>query len=225
MTYVISNPHGCYDQFVTLLEQIRFGKDDAMFVLGDIVDYGSETMNLLCDLTFRENIWPVAGERDRIACRMLSGFDKMLRDGGAPDADYIKEMTEWVQNGGQVTLDAFRELDADMKEGVLDYLADLPAYETVNAGGRDWLLVHSGVRGYKAGRDLDDYDPEDFCADDADRKVEGMTVICGHLPTTEHFDGMGEIYEGDGYYAIDCGAGRGGRLGCLCLDNGAKYYV
>lgn len=225
MTYVIANPHGCYDQFVSLLEEIKFSKDDVMFVLGDMVDYGNETMDLLCDLTFRENIWPVAGERDRLAYRMLSGFDKMLKEGGAPDADYIRDMTDWAGNGGQTTLDAFRGLDEDMKEGVLEYLADLPSYETVNVGGREWLLVHSGIAGYTPGKDLDSYDDEAFFADEGERNVSGMTVVCGHLPTTEHFDGKGEIYEGEGYYAIDCGAGRGGRLGCLCLDNGAKYYI
>lgn len=225
MTYVISNPHGCYDQFVTLLETIKFGKDDVMFVLGDVVDYGPETMDLLCDLTYRENIWPVAGEHDRRAYRMLLGFDKMLKEGGTPDADYIAEMSEWVANGGQVTLNAFRELDEDMKEGVLDYLFELPPYETVTVGDKEYLLVRSGIAGYKPGRDLDDYDEEDFFADDGARKIEGATVICGHLPTTEFFDGMGEIFEGDGFIAVDCGAARGGRLACLCLDNGEKYYV
>ena len=38
MTYVISNPHGSYIQFVRLLEVINFSKDDVMFVLGDIVE-------------------------------------------------------------------------------------------------------------------------------------------------------------------------------------------
>ena len=37
MTYVISNPHGSYTQFVRLLEVINFSKDDVMFVLGDEV--------------------------------------------------------------------------------------------------------------------------------------------------------------------------------------------
>ena len=35
----------------------------------------------------------------------------------------------------------------------------------------------------------------------------------------------GKIYKGDGFVAIDCGAGRGGKLACLCLDNGEEYYV
>ena len=91
MTYVIANPHGSYTQFVRLLEVINFKKDDVMFVLGDIVDYGSEPIDLLCDLSFRENIWAISGEHDRLAFRMLKGFDDMLKNGGTPDAEYISE--------------------------------------------------------------------------------------------------------------------------------------
>ena len=127
MTYVISNPHGSYTQFVRLLEVINFSKDDVMFVLGDIVDYGSEPMDLLCDLSFRENIWAISGEHDRRAYRMLKGFDDMLKNGGTPDANYIAEMTEWMATGGKSTLDTFRTLDNEMREGVLEYLEELPA--------------------------------------------------------------------------------------------------
>ncbi|MGM9641864.1 MAG: metallophosphoesterase [Eubacteriales bacterium] len=225
MTYVIANPHGSYTQFVKLLEDINFGKDDVMFVLGDIVDYGSEPMDLLCDLSFRENIWAISGEHDRLAYRMLKGFDDMLKNGNSPDADYIAEMTEWVQNGGKTTLDTFRALENDMREGVLEYLEELPAYEIIDVGGKEWLLVHSSIEGFNADVDFEEYDPDAFCADNGMRNIEGYTVVCGHLPTTENFASDGKIYHGDGFVAVDCGVARGGRLACLCLDNGEEYYV
>lgn len=225
MTYVIANPHGSYTQFVKLLEDINFTKDDVMFVLGDIVDYGSEPMDLLCDLSFRENIWAISGEHDRIAHRMLKGFEDMLKNGGSPDADYISEMTKWMQNGGKPTLDTFRALENDMREGILEYLEELPAYEIIDAGGKEWLLVHSSIENFDADIDLEDYDAEAFSADNGTRKIEGYTLVCGHLPTTDNFSSDGKIYHGDGFVALDCGAGRGGRLACLCLDNGEEYYV
>lgn len=225
MTYVIANPHGAYTQFVRLLEVINFGKDDVMFVLGDIVDYGDEPMDLLCDLTFRENIWAISGEHDRLAYRMLKGFDDMLKNGGTPDADYIAEMTDWMTKGGKPTLDSFRALDNDMKEGILEYLEDLPAYEMMSAGGKEWLLVHSSVDNYDADTDFEDYEPDDFSADTGVRKIDGYTIVCGHLPTTDNFACDGKIHKGDGFVALDCGAGRGGKLACFCLDNGEEYYV
>ena len=72
---------------------------------------------------------------------------------------------------------------------------------------------------------FEDYEPDDFSADECLRKIDGYTVVCGHLPTTENYSCDGKIFKGDGFVAIDCGAGRGGKLACFCLDNGEEYYV
>jgi serine/threonine protein phosphatase 1 len=226
MTYVVSNIHGCYADFTALLKEINFSKNDVMFVLGDIVDIGDDPIELVCDLSMRENVWPVAGEHDKLAAEMLEGFSEMLKEGKTPDADFIAKMQKWVAMGGQRTLDGFRELDEDMREGVIDYLADMAPYETLHVGGKDYVLVHSGIKGYEADKELEDYDWADFCAEDADVCAVGdATMIVGHAPTTENFSCNGDIYRGDGFIAIDCGAARGGRLACLCLDNGEEYYV
>ncbi len=226
MTYVVSNIHGCYAEFTTLLNEINFTKDDVMFVLGDIVDIGADPIPLLCDLSLRENVWAVAGEHDKLAAEMLEGFSEMLKNGGTPEAEFISKMQNWIAMGGQRTLDGFRELDDDMREGVIEYLADMAPYETLHVGGRDYVLVHSGIRGYSEGKALDDYDWDDFCADGADTCAVGAaTMIVGHAPTTENFSCNGDIYRGEGFIAVDCGAARGGRLACLCLDNGEEYYV
>ena len=136
MTYVVSNLHGCYQKYKELLKTIRFKDTDIMYVLGDIVDYGDEPMELIADMSMRYNVYPVVGEHDYTAIRMLQGFDRMLKGGSEPDPDYIAEMTEWASHGGKVTLDSFRALDDEMREGVIDYLSDLALYEEVNAGGR-----------------------------------------------------------------------------------------
>ena len=81
MTYVVSNIHGCYADFTALLKEINFSKNDVMFVLGDIVDIGDAPIELVCDLSVRENVWPVAGEHDKLAAEMLEGFSEMLKEG------------------------------------------------------------------------------------------------------------------------------------------------
>ena len=138
MTYVMSCLNGCYSDFLRMLEKISFGKKDVMFLLGDISDTGDEPMELLCDLSCRENIWPVAGDRDAATAKMLSGFSRMLESGETPDSTFIAEMNSWAASGGRVALDAFRALDADMKEGVLDYLSDMAQYDTVLVGFPIW---------------------------------------------------------------------------------------
>ena len=103
MTYAVANLHGNYQKYSELLQLIKFNNDrDILYVLGDIVDYGSESMELIGDMSIRLNVYPMAGEHDYKAVKMLSGFEKMLKSGATPDADYVAEMTEWVKDGGFV---------------------------------------------------------------------------------------------------------------------------
>lgn len=225
MTFVMSNIHGCYTQFVRMLELINFKKSDALFILGDMVGYGDESLDLINDLSVRDNVWTIAGEEDRRAYRILARFDELLRSGEAPDDEYREAAMKWASAGGQKIMLDFGRRPAEEREGILEYLGDLPGFDTANVCGRDFLLVHSGISGYRAGRDLYDYDETAFCADDGLEQYPGMTVVCGHRPTTEFYDKSGKIYEGKGFIAVDCGAARGGCLGCLCLDNMEKTYV
>lgn len=38
MIYVMSDIHGCYDKYQTMLEVIKFTADDTLYVLGDVPD-------------------------------------------------------------------------------------------------------------------------------------------------------------------------------------------
>ena len=223
MVYAISNIHGNYTKFKEMLDKIAFSDNDIMYVLGDIVDFGDETMEVVCDLSVRMNVYPVMGEHDAMAYKMLSGFDDMVKKGGTPDADFISEMQTWSKDGGDKTMAAFRALDPDMKEGVLDYLADMPCYEVAEAGGVKFLLVHAGIAGFEKGKALDNYEPEDFYTEALDMNKDYFNRTCivvGHTPTAD-----GKITRKGKNIAIDCGAANGGPLACLCLDNGKEYYI
>jgi serine/threonine protein phosphatase 1 len=227
MTYVTANIHGCYTKFMELLRLIKFKDKDVLYVLGDIVDYGDEPMELICDISMRYNVYAVAGEHDLTAARMLTGFEKMLKKGKSPDKAYIAEMNAWVSDGGKATLDGYRALDAEMKEGVIDYLSDMSLYENIKVNGREYILVHAGLGSLESGN-ADPKLAEMFSAPLDFNKVyfKGKTVIAGHVPT-DKIPGAapGKIYRTEGCIAVDCGAARGGRIGCLRLDDGAEFYV
>ena len=229
MIYVVSDLHGSFDKFKRLLKEIRFNDNDVMYVLGDIVDYGEEPIELLCDLSMRYNVIPIVGDHDLRALRLLGELDKMLRGESTPDPEVIAEMTGWIQDGGQKTMEGFKALDDDMKEGVIEYLEDMSLYEEVEAGGRKYLLVHAGIADFDGGTPLEDYMPEDFISQPADverQLIDGVTMIVGHVPTYEIQGAQkGKIYHGEGAVAIDCGAAFGEPLACLCLDNGKEYYI
>lgn len=228
MTYAVANLHGCFSKFKKLLKQINFNDNDVMYVLGDIVDYGEEPIELLCDLSMRYNVIPILGECDFRAFEMLTELDKML-GGASPDPEVIGKMTEWIQEGGAKTMEGFKALDEDMKEGVLEYLEDMSLYEEVEVRGKKYLLVHAGIADYSAESDLDDYMPEDFIYESVDpdyQLIDGVTLVVGHKPTYE-IEGAerGKIYHGEGSIFLDCGAAYDEPLGCICLETGKEYYI
>ena len=223
MTYVMANLHGEYQRFQDLLSKIRFRDTDILYILGDIVDYGSESMELIADLSVRTNVYSIAGEHDFLAARMLTELDKMLREGSAPDPEIMAEMAAWMQDGGEKTITAFRALDEEQREGVLDYLCDLALFEEAEVKGESYLMVHAGIADYKAGSDIEDYLPEEFFTETPDPEyplVEDTTLIVGHAPTKS-----GKIERGEGTIYLHCGVEDGGKLACLCLETQREYYA
>ena len=228
MTYVVSNIHGDYESFQELLKVINFKDSDLMYILGDIVDYGEGTMDLINDISMRYNVYSIVGEHDFLALRMLSGFSKMLENGERPSAEFITDMTKWSADGGAVTLASFRELDEESREGVIDYLSDMALYEEIEVRGQEYVLVHAGIRNFTPDIDLDSLEPDDFFGEALDltkKHYDDKIIIVGHNPTTSDNGGEDRIFYGNNSIDIDCGVGRGGRLGCLCLENKKEFYV
>lgn len=229
MTYVVSDLHGSLDRYNELLDTIGFSDKDVLYVIGDICDYGEDPMGLLCDMSMRANVLPIVGDRDYKAVKMLHAYEKFMKEGGEPDPMFVSEMNEWVKDGGATTLAGFRELDDDMKEGVLDYLADMALYEEITVKDETYLLVHAGIKDFSEELALDACDPETFITEPLDLEreyFEDKQIIVGHVPVDQIPDAdPGMIYYGAGSIAIDCGAAFGGKLACLCLDNGKEYYI
>lgn len=222
MTYVVANMHGAMEKYTALLEKIGFSDRDILYVLGDTADYGEDAVALLTELSMCENVYSVAGEHDYKALRMLGGFDRMLKDGSSPSPEFAAEMMAWAADGGQPTLEGFRALDADMREGLLDYLSEATLFEEVEAGGKEFVLCHGGIAGFDAEKSLEDYEPEDFFAETPAGAAffPDRTLIVGHTPTRS-----GRIEREAGVIRIDCGVKDGGALGCLCLETGEEFYV
>ena len=232
MTYVLSNLHGYFDEFQRMLQTISFHADrDILYILGDLVDYGPQPMELINDLSVRLNVYAIAGEHDYTAARMLTEFEQMQSGKKAPSPDFMQEMSDWIHDGGQTTMEGYRALDADGREGVLDYLTDLALYEEVTVKGHTYLLLHAGIVDFYPDmtvEDLEDLGPEDFFTEALDPNApyfDNVTLIVGHTPTAELKGGDNHILRGKGSIFMDCGLGRGGRLGCLRLEDGEEFYV
>ena len=59
MIYVMSDLHGCFEEYKRMLEKIDFKESDTLYILGDIVDRGSQSIQILQDMMVRSNVFPI----------------------------------------------------------------------------------------------------------------------------------------------------------------------
>lgn len=157
MFYAISNLHGNKEKFDLMLKLINFKDEkDVLYILGDTVDYGADSIELLLDLSMRSNVYHIKGEHEALAYDMISRFLEISRNGEAPDAEFISAFRDWTANkGGMPTFEAFQALDEDMREGLLEYFEEMTPYEEVRAGKKDFILCHAGIANFKPEKPLE----------------------------------------------------------------------
>ena len=64
MIYCMSDIHGHYDKYLEMLRKIDFKDSDTLFVLGDVVDRGPSSMEILLDMMCRPNVIPILGNHE-----------------------------------------------------------------------------------------------------------------------------------------------------------------
>lgn len=234
MIYVISDIHGCYNEYKKLLQKIQFNDEDELYILGDVVDRGPEPIKVLQDMMCRPNVHPVLGNHDYMAWKVLKKLNVEIREDtleGYLKEDDLLDYLYWVQDGGNTTAKKFKELDIEDREDILDYFQDFALYEEIFLNGKRFVLVHAGLNEFVEEKDLDDYALEDFLFYRADYgkryfEDENTFIVTGHTPTFRiREDGLPLVYQKHGHIAIDCGCVYGKRLAAYCLDTGSVEYV
>ena len=230
MTFVVSNLYGRLDKFEKLVNKINLKDSDVLYVLGNIVDFGEQSIELINDLSTRYQVYSVLGEHDYKAYLLLSEFDRILREGGAPSVSFSKEMIAWAQNGGQATLEAFQKADADSKEGFLDYLSDLPVFEEVTLkNGKEFILTCRGIDNFDKNIDLYDYELDDFMNGYLDIEktyFTDKTMVVGYLDYEHTPAGRaGKINAKNNNIALACDMSENDDVVCVCLETNDEYYV
>lgn len=234
MQYIISDIHGCYDEYIELLKKINLKDSDELYILGDVVDRGPAPIKVLQDMMMRVNVFPIIGNHDFIALIMLKKLNVQITEENAEthltDED-LKDYMQWLKEGGKTTVEEFLKLDEDEKEDIIEYLEEFSAYHEINMNGKRYVLVHAALNNFEEDKELDEYLLQDilFSRMDYSKRYfadEDTYIITGHTPTALiREDGEMLVYEKNGHIAIDCGCVFGGRLAAYCLDTGEVHYV
>jgi serine/threonine protein phosphatase 1 len=216
----MSDIHGNYEKYTTALEVISFNEDDTLFVLGDVVDRGNNSMMILLDMMCRFNVMPILGNHEFMALSVLRVLTKEITDDTLSefDEDFLTGMGHWIEDGGQATLNEFNSLSQDERESILEYLEEFQLYDEVSVGGKDYVLVHAGLSNFSENKRLDNYELHELIFEKPDYgKVyfKDKILVTGHAPTRLIVPDSDKIYKANNHIAIDCGCGFGGKLDTL----------
>ena len=233
MTYVVSDIHGEYDQFIELLEKIKLQESDTLYVLGDVLDRGPHPIKVLLKLMEMSNAICLVGNHELMALECLEFLRKEITDMSIAELDekMIDNLVTWQYNGSKTTIDEFRALDPETQQDVIDFIKEFLIYEELSVNGQAYILVHAGLGNYSPEKDMEDYSLEELVwirADYGTKYFDDVYVVSGHTPT-QRIEGNpkpGYVYRANNHIAIDCGACfPGGRLAAICLDTGEEFYA
>ena len=230
MIYVISDLHGYpHEKFLALLDKAGFSKDDFLYILGDVVDRngdgGVETLNWLM---YQTNVQLILGNHEAMLLACSFVFDEITEDSiESLTAEKIDMLTRYQLDGGDITLKAMQKLPKETQQDILDYLRDCPLYETVNAGGKDFILVHAGLGNFDPNKQIEDYTTEELLwswPELTDVYYKDKMTIFGHTPTFSFGDEYeGKIIKTATWIDIDVGAGFGREPVLVRLEDMKEY--
>lgn len=173
-TLAIGDIHGCFDAFSTLVKNIPVAPDDMLVTLGDYIDRGPRSRDVLDWLIHRHNAGQLVPLKGNHEIMMIDAADS--QDGALED---------WKDSGGDKTLRAY----APDKPGPA--IADIPAahLDFIRNACRDYyetdthFFVHASAEADVPLSEQSEFMLfwEKFHSRPAPHE-SGKTMICGHTP-------------------------------------------
>ena len=207
-TYVISDIHGCYKEFLSMLDKISFSGNDLLILAGDYIDRGSQNYEMLRWLEHcPPNVRLIQGNHD---AEFAACVDMMLRLEQAeelesdfssnPDAVAVYESVKYTlksKGNSSAYFDLYGTIGSLLQysgatlgdlQRWRDLIHRIPYFYEQEVGGRTCVVVHAGYA--EKAEDIAPFFPslENFylyargeeCL--LGGKRHGM-VIAGHTPT------------------------------------------
>ena len=231
MIYVTSDLHGfSLEDFVELLDSTGFSEEDVCYVLGDVIDRGSEGIALLKWMMHQDNVVLLLGNHEdmMLDCEFL--FDEITSDSiDALDSEKLRKFYLWQYNGGAETARALMKESPEMRRRIINYLKEAPLYTEVECGGRRFVLSHSGLGNFEKDKPLYEYTAHDLLwtrSDYNDEFYDDKILVFGHTPTKYYDrDFAGRAIIRKTWIDIDAGVAGGYRPMILRLDDLKEFYM
>ena len=126
-TIVVGDIHGCYDELVDLLEEVKFGPNDRLISVGDLITKGPKNREVLDRFMSEPNFTAVIGNHDLALRRRWNGEKFKLKSSQKPTHKELK-----------------KEKDRYLPFlNALPFTIDLGTHLVVHAGVRPGLALHS----------------------------------------------------------------------------------
>ncbi|MBR8839614.1 MAG: serine/threonine protein phosphatase [Stigonema ocellatum SAG 48.90 = DSM 106950] len=210
---VIGDVHGHYKGLMTLLEAIAPTSDDQVYFLGDLIDRGPQSAQVV-DFVKKNNYKCVLGNHEQMLLNILTN-------------GHISTPTlqAWLCSGGQATVASYQ--NATIPPEHLEWFKALPTY--IDLG--DIWLTHAGV---DPSIPLAKQTPEQLCwirekFHSIDKPYfPDKLIIVGHTMTfTLPGVSPGNLAQGHGWLDIDTGAyhPQSGWLTGFDVTNSLVYQV
>lgn len=210
---IIGDVHGHYDGLMTLLEAIAPGSEDRVYFLGDLIDRGPQSSQVVEFLL-----------NSSYTC-LLGNHEQLLLDSFLNEKIRSPVLQLWLYSGGAATIASYGE--SRIPQEHLDWMRTLPTHLDLG----DLWLVHAGVHPQIP---LAEQTAEQFCwvRDEfhslAKPYFPDKLIITGHTITfTLPNVSPGKIAQGQGWLDIDTGAyhRKSGWLTGLDITNQIVYQV
>ena len=188
-TYVLSDIHGKYDSFVKMLEKIKLSDNDILYVVGDVIDRGPNSIKTVLHIMNAKNMVLLAGNHEYMATQCLNYLLKEISDDvidKLSDGMILGLLDEWKMNGGGTTLQELLRCDKETRNAIFNYFTKLKLYKELEVGDKKFLLVHAGLGNFDKNKKLKDYNIMELVWDRMDynkKYFDDKYLVVGHTPT------------------------------------------
>ncbi len=172
----VGDVHGCLHALIRLVEQINPQPDDQLLFLGDVIDRGEHS---------KEVVDYLLALRLRYSCFFIMGNHELMY------LDYLKTGNSmiWYSNGGLATLKSYNSQHGrDLPKEHLDFFSECQYFiETEN-----YFFAHGGLDPELSVKDnLRYYKPYEFCWQQVHMRQSFIetnkykwekTLVCAHTP-------------------------------------------